>query len=153
MPNVPTVTQPSGWARGHESRTTVSRRVRGGDGPLPGRVAALRRSKSRSPVARHRSDRSGHERRRQQDQIARVVLQCLGQLVVLRLAHLAPRSVSREVMRLIEDDEVPARRVKETAYAGAALQGVDAGDKPIVLGEGVRFPVGPTRAITFGSGC
>ena len=45
-------------------------------------------------------------------------------------------------MGFVEDDQVPARRVEQALDARRPLQRVDAGDQPVVLGEGVGLAVG-----------
>ena len=54
-------------------------------------------------------------RGRQQQQVAGVVLQGLGQLVVLGLLDLAAAAVGRQVMRLVEDDQIPRRGFEQAA--------------------------------------
>ena len=81
-------------------------------------------------------------RGRQQDQIAGVALQRLGQLVVRGLAHRTAGALRRQVVRFVEHHQVPARRGKQAPHPGAPLQGIDAGDEPVVPGERVRLAVG-----------
>ena len=69
-------------------------------------------------------------------------LQRLGELVVLRLRDLLAVAVGRQVVRLVEDHEIPRRRFEQPLDARRALERVDAGDEPVVLGEGVRLAVG-----------
>ncbi|MCY1557956.1 hypothetical protein D9M68_948510 [compost metagenome] len=45
-------------------------------------------------------------------------------------------------MRFIKHHQIPTRRVQEALDARWALQGVDAGDQSVVLGEGVGLAVG-----------
>ncbi len=52
-------------------------------------------------------------RRGKQEEVARMALQRLGELVVLGLANLAADSVGGQVMRFVEDDEIPARRIEQ----------------------------------------
>ena len=78
----------------------------------------------------------------EQDQVAGVVLQRLGQLVVRGLAHRPAGALRRQVVRFVEHHQVPARRGEQAAHPGAPLQGIDAGDEPVVPGERVRLAVG-----------
>ncbi len=79
---------------------------------------------------------------RQQQQVPGVALEGLGQLVVLGPAHPVALAVGGQVVGLVEDHQVPRRRLQDPAHPGGALQGVDAGDQAVVAGEGVRAPVG-----------
>ena len=79
---------------------------------------------------------------RQQHQVSRVILQGLRQLVVLGLPDLATRTVGGQVVSLVEYHQVPARCGQQPLYACRALECVNAGDEPIVLGEGVSLAVG-----------
>ena len=45
-------------------------------------------------------------------------------------------------MRLVEHHEIPTRCGQESFYSGRPLQGVDTGDEPVVLGEGIGLAVG-----------
>ena len=81
-------------------------------------------------------------RGRQQQQVARVVAQCLGQLVVLGLAHLATSLPGGQVVRFVEHDQVPSRRFQQPLDASRPLERVDAGDQAVVAREGVGLAVG-----------
>jgi len=81
-------------------------------------------------------------RSRQQQQVARMVLQRLGQLVVLGLSDLAAGAVGGQVVGFVEHHQIPTRRIQQTLDTRRALQGVDAGDQAVVLGEGIGLAVG-----------
>src|SRR5262249_28278584 len=81
-------------------------------------------------------------RRREQNQISRVLFKCLGKLVVLCLSNLAAVSVGGEMMRFIENHEIPTGRFQEALYPRRALQGIDARNQAVVLREGVGLAVG-----------
>lgn len=87
-------------------------------------------------------------RSRQKQEIPRVILQRFGQLVVFRLAHLAARAVGSQVMRFVKHHQIPAWRIQQALDTGRALQGVDAGNQPVVFGEGIGLAVGD---IAFGA--
>ena len=70
-----------------------------------------------------------------------MVFQGFGQLVVFGLPDLAASAVCREVMRFVENHQIPTRRIQQALDARRALQGVDAGDQSVVLGESVGLAV------------
>ena len=80
--------------------------------------------------------------RREQEQIARVRLQRLGELVVLRFPDPVSAAECRQMVRLVKHDQVPWRRILQSLHALGPLQRVDAGDQPVVLGERVGLAVG-----------
>ena len=80
-----------------------------------------------------------------------MALQRLGELVVLGLRDLPAVAKGCEVMRLVEHDEVPPRRLEQALDAGRAFERVDACDEPIVLGEGVRLASATRGGFVAGS--
>lgn len=78
----------------------------------------------------------------EQQQIAGMVPQRLGQLVILGLADFAARPRRRQMMGLVEDGQVKRRRFQDARDTGRALEGVDRDDQSVVPGKGVALAVG-----------
>ena len=57
------------------------------------------------------------------------------------LDELLKQHAGERLVGLVEDDEVPWRRIEQPAHPSPPLQGVDAGDETVVLGEGVGLAV------------
>ena len=81
-------------------------------------------------------------RGRQQQQVTAVPFQDLGQFVVLGLLDLAAAAVGGQVVRFVEDHEIPGRGLLQAFDPGSHFQRVDAGDEPVMLGERVGLAVG-----------
>ena len=80
--------------------------------------------------------------RGEQDEVARVVLERLGELVVLGLVQLPAGAEGRQVVRLVDDGQIPPGCFKQSPDSRTPLQGVDARDQAIMLGERVCLSVG-----------
>ena len=58
------------------------------------------------------------------------------------LPDLAAGAISGQVVGFVEHHQIPARGIQQTLDASRALQGVDACDQAVVLGEGIGLAVG-----------
>ena len=77
----------------------------------------------------------------EQNQVAGVLLEHLGELEVLGLYEFAVLSVSRQVMCFVKYHQVPRRSRFQSRHAGTHFQGVYAGDQHVVLFKCVRLAV------------
>ena len=59
--------------------------------------------------------------RRKQQQVARMASKCLCEFVVLGLPDAASRFHRRQMMRFVEDDQIPLRRVENPLYPSRPL--------------------------------
>ena len=66
-----------------------------------------------------------------------MALENFGESIVLGLLDLPTVLVSSQVMGFIEHTQVPDRGLLDSFHPATNLQGVDAGDEPVVFGEGV----------------
>src|SRR5206468_9072685 len=62
---------------------------------------------------------------RQENQVPRVIAKRLGEPEVLRRSGLRTAARTRKVMRLIEDNHIPARRREQSLHASRLLQRVN----------------------------
>jgi len=74
---------------------------------------------------------------REQQQVTGMVAQRLCEFVIFCFADPPAHSVSREMVRLVKDHQIPRRRFLEPLNARTAFECVHAGDQAVVLGKGI----------------
>ena len=79
---------------------------------------------------------------REQDQIPAVILEQLGQPIILGFLDLPAALVGGEMVRLVKHAQIPPGSVLEPLHARLHLERVDAGDQAVVLGKGIGLAVG-----------
>ena len=79
---------------------------------------------------------------RQENEVAAMVANGLGEFEIFGFLDPAAVPVHAQMVRLVEDHQVPGRRGEEFFDPGRALDRVDRDDQAIVLGKGVGLAVG-----------
>ena len=79
---------------------------------------------------------------RKQKQIPAMVTNGFGEFEVFRLLDLTAVTVNAQVMRLVEDHQIPGRCGKEFFHPRRAFEGIDRDDQTVVFCKGVGLSVG-----------